>query len=161
MKRATQFSRNRIAAGVGMLAAVAGGFTMPSAQAQENRLLTLEEVVVSASRRDESLQDVALAMSVLDTGNLADAGFTSLPEIVPGVSIVDTGGPCSNSVYMRGINAVLAAGVATYVDDIPFGSSTIYTNPAPLDGTLLDLGTLDVMKGPQGTLWGASAMGRQ
>ncbi len=147
---------------MGMLAAMAGGFAVPQAQARENRMVTLEEVVVSASRRDESLQDVALSMTVLDTGSLADAGFTSLPEIltfVPGVSVVDTGGPFSNSVYMRGINAVLAGGVASYVDDIPFGSATIYTTPTPLDGTLLDLGTLDVMKGPQGTLWGAGAMG--
>ncbi len=157
------FGKRAIAVRLQLLG-LAAAAAVPAAPgfAQGEGVQRLEEVVVSASRRDESLQDVALAVSVLDPGRLVDAGLTSLPEIltfVPGVSVVDTGGPFNNSVYMRGINAVLAAGVATYVDEIPFGSSTVYTTPAPLDGTLLDLGTLDVMKGPQGTLWGASAMG--
>jgi len=108
------------------------------------------------------LQDVAIAVSVIDVGKFTDAGLTSLTDIlpfVPGVSVVDTGAPFSNAVYMRGINAFLSAGVVSYIDEIPFGSSTVYTNPTPLDGTLLDLGTLDVMKGPQGTLYGSSALG--
>ena len=96
------------------------------------------------------------------SAQLSDAGLNGLQEVlgfVPGVSVVDSGGNFNNQVYIRGINAVLAAGVATYVDEIPFGSSTVYTTPAPLDGTLLDVNTLDVLKGPQGTLYGASAMG--
>ena len=103
-------------------------------------------------------------MMVIDTNKFADAGLTSLADIlpfVPGVSVLDGGGGSFfNTVYIRGVNAVLTAGVATYVDEIPVGSSTPYAGGgAPLDGTLLDLGTLEVMKGPQGTLYGASAMG--
>ena len=131
---------------------------------QRNRrtALEVEEITVTASRREETLQNAAVAVTVLDVGALADAGFNGLPEVlgfVPGVSVVDGGSNFNNQVYIRGINAVLAAGVATYVDEIPFGSSTVYTTPAPLDGTLLDVNTLDVLKGPQGTLYGASAMG--
>lgn len=122
----------------------------------------IEEVLVTASRREESLKDVAMAVSVIDPSQFTEAGLTRLSDVltfVPGVSVTDNGNPFFNSVFLRGVNAVLAAGVATYVDEIPFGSSTVYTTPAPLDGTLLDLRTMDVLKGPQGTLWGASAMG--
>jgi len=156
-------STSTLAASIAALLAAAGGLFSPSpAFAQDEAESALEEVIVTASRREEALQDVAIAVSVIDVGEFADAGLTGLPDIltfVPGVSVVDGGAPFSNSVYMRGINAVLSAGVVSYIDEIPFGSSTVYTNPTPLDGTLLDLGTLDVMKGPQGTLYGSSAMG--
>jgi iron complex outermembrane receptor protein len=122
----------------------------------------IEEVIVTASRRAEELQDVAMAVAVIDPREYADAGLTGLANIlpfVPGVSVIDSGATFFSPVYIRGINAALSAGVTSYIDEIPFGSSTVYTNPTPLDGTLLDLGTLDVIKGPQGTLYGASAMG--
>ena len=144
--------------------AFAGGFAYsPMARAQEGDEATeLEEVVVTASRREEKLQNVAMSVSVVDVKQYTDAGLTNMADIlpfVPGVSVIGSGGNFGNQVYIRGINAVLAAGVTSYIDDIPIGSSTVYTTPAPLDGTLLDLGTLDVLKGPQGTLYGASALG--
>jgi outer membrane receptor protein involved in Fe transport len=147
--------------------AIGSGFalidlTAPPAFAQEQADTELEEIIVTASRREEALQNVALAVTVVDVGDLADAGLTGLTDVlpyVPGVSVVDTGRPFFNSVYIRGINSVLAAGVVSYVDEIPFGSSTVYTSPAPLDGTLLDLSSLNVLKGPQGTLYGASSLG--
>jgi outer membrane receptor protein involved in Fe transport len=145
-----------------VLAASGGAVASRPALAQGQEAKQLEEIVVTASRREEQLQDVALAVSVLDTTALADAGLTGLPEIlqfVPGVSVDDSGAAYNSSVYMRGINSVLSAGVVSYVDDIPFGSSTVYSNPTPLDGTLLDLASLDVLKGPQGTLYGSSAIG--
>ncbi len=147
--------------GLGILSAT-GVLLAESAAAQETTGAAIEEITVTASRREETLQNAAVAVTVLDVGALSDAGFNGLPEVlgfVPGVSVVDGGSNFNNQVYIRGINAVLAAGVATYVDEIPFGSSTVYTTPAPLDGTLLDVDSLNVLKGPQGTLYGASAMG--
>lgn len=156
------------------LAIAAGLGLAPNALAQANndpvedetereRDTELDDViVVTASRREEALQDVAMAVSSIDTNEYIDAGLAGLTDIltfVPGVSVTNNGRPYFNNVYMRGINAQLSAGVTSYIDDIPFGSSTVYTSPAPLDGTLLDLGTLDVLKGPQGTLYGASAIG--
>lgn len=130
--------------------------------AGDEQTAAMDDLIVTASRREEPLQDVAMAVTSIDTDERIDAGFSGLTDIltfVPGVSTTNTGRPYLNNVYMRGINAQLSAGVSSYVDEIPFGSSTVYTQPTPLDGTLLDLGTLDVMKGPQGTLYGASAMG--
>lgn len=149
--------------------AIAIGLSLaPVAQAQsdneqdEQDLARDDVIVVTASRREEALQDVAMAVSAINADDYIDAGLTGLTDIltfVPGVSINNIGRPYFNNVFMRGINAQLSAGVPSYVDEIPFGSSTVYTSPAPLDGTLLDLETLDVLKGPQGTLYGASAMG--
>lgn len=128
----------------------------------ERAAMREDVIVVKASRRNERLQDVAMTVATVDVREYIDAGQTSLTDIlpfVPGVSVNDTGRPFLNNVFMRGINAQLSAGVPSYVDEIPFGSSTVFTAPAPLDGTLLDLGTLDILKGPQGTLYGASALG--
>lgn len=152
-----------------IISAIGSGFVLfggialvPSASAQDDAGMELEEIIVTASRREETLQNAALAVTVVDVREFADAGLTSLTQIlpyVPGVSVQDSGRPFFNSVYIRGINSVLAAGVVSYLDEIPFGSSTIYTSPTPLDGTLLDLSTLDILKGPQGTLYGASSLG--
>lgn len=123
----------------------------------------IEEVRVTASRREENLQDVAVAVTVIDQEELARGGKSSLPELmtfVPGVTVAQTGANFFNDVYIRGINATVVAGVGTYVDDIPYNSSTRYAGGgAPVDGTLLDLEYVNVLKGPQGTLYGASAMG--
>ena len=163
-------SNFNLATSISLALAFAAGLSVSTAAlAQENQagesegVGLLEEVMVTASRREEALQDVAFAVTVVDMQNYTDAGLTSLTDIlpfVPGVSVQDSGGAFANDVYIRGINAVGAGGVSTYVDEIPFGSSTVYSSGgAPLDGSLLDLGTLDVMKGPQGTLYGASALG--
>lgn len=125
-------------------------------------LETVDVITVTASRRQETLQDVAMAVTTIDTNDYVDAGQTTLTDIlsfVPGVTTSNNGRPALNNVFIRGIAAELSAGVASYIDEIPFGSSTVYANSAPLDGTLLDLGTMDVLKGPQGTLYGASALG--
>jgi len=123
----------------------------------------IEEVIVTASRREESLQDVAIATAVVDVGELIDAGFSSLTDVlafVPGVSVADNGASIFSEVFVRGVNATGAAGVATYFDEIPVGSSSVYgIGTAPLDGTLMDIQSMNVLKGPQGTLYGASAMG--
>ncbi len=156
-------STRLLSASIGLILAFSGGvFYSPQTWAQEEAGDELEEVIVSASRRDEKLQDVAVAVTVVNVDDFTKAGMSSLADIlpfVPGVSVDGNGQSFFNQVFIRGVNAVLSAGVVSYVDDIPFGSSTVYTSPAPLDGTLLDLGTLDVLKGPQGTLYGASAMG--
>ena len=140
-------------------ASIGGAIYSSNSYAQEEDMSVMEEVMVTASRREESLQDVALAMSVLDTEEYAKAGLTNLASIlpfVPGVILQEGGATFGNNVFIRGINAAGAAGVGTYVDEIPYGSSTVYAGGgAPVDGTLIDLESLNVLKGPQGTLYGA------
>lgn len=157
-------TKRNLAAAISLALTFSGGMSYSStSSAQEEDLGLLEEVMVTASRREEAVQDVALSVTVIDTKDYIDSGLSSLTDIlpfVPGVSVQDAGAAFGSDVYVRGINAVGAGGVSTYIDEIAFGSSTVYAGGnAPLDGTLLDLGTLDVMKGPQGTLYGASALG--
>lgn len=128
-----------------------------------NDRVTLQEIIVTASRRAEALQNVAMAATVLDPTDFARSGLTSLSAIlpfVPGVAVIDSGRSFGSNIIVRGINAAQAAGVGTYIDDIPYGSSTPYAGGgSPVDGVLLDLRQMSLLKGPQGTLYGASAMG--
>ena len=165
----TKHKLSLVANGVTMaLAAVSLGTQAQAQQAQsadeaQSTPSTIEEVTVTASRREERLQDVAVAVSVIDPKQFANSGLTELTTILPfapGVAVQDTGSTYRNDVYIRGINATGAGGVGTYVDDIPYGSSTKDAGGgAPIDSMLLDVEQLSILKGPQGTLYGASAMG--
>lgn len=167
MTKVKQASWARCCANAGLLAtlltAEAHAQEVQKANEDKSNATALEEVMVTASRREERLQDVAVAVTVLDPQDFTKAGLTSLASVlpfVPGVSVQDSGATYRSDIYIRGINATGAGGVGTYVDDIPYGSSTKDAGGgAPIDSTLLDLENLSVLKGPQGTLYGASAMG--
>ncbi|MDB5365609.1 MAG: hypothetical protein JWM77_1536 [Rhodospirillales bacterium] len=144
----------------GLLASVA----LPGlAQAQQ-----IEEVLVTAQKRTESIQAVPQAISVL-TGDQLDRlqvkELADLAAYVPGMSV--RGGSVGNrTIVLRGIttNAQSSAGsriVGIYVDDVAFGSGTSYAGIAniDLDLSMFDLERVEVLNGPQGTLYGASAMG--
>lgn len=125
----------------------------------------VEEVTVTASRREERLQDVAIAVAVLNPDDFANGGLTELTSIlpfVPGVAVQESGATYRSDIYIRGINATGAGGVGTYVDDIPYGSSTKDAGGgAPIDSTLLDLENLSVLKGPQGNAVRCQCNGRR
>jgi outer membrane receptor protein involved in Fe transport len=125
----------------------------------------LEEVVVTASRREQAVQDVAASVAVIDPQDFATGGLNSLADVlayVPGVQVNDNGAPGQGSITMRGVaNIFSTPTVGIYVDDIPYGSVTAFAEGAnfALDSLLGDLERVEVIKGPQGTLFGASSMG--
>lgn len=125
----------------------------------------LEEVVVTASRREQAVQDVAASVAVIDPEDFATGGLTSLTDVlayVPGVQFNNNGAPGQGSITMRGVaNVFSTPTVGIYVDDIPYGSVTAFAEGAnfALDSLLGDLERVEVIKGPQGTLFGASSMG--
>ena len=125
----------------------------------------LEEVVVTASRREEAIQNVAAAVAVIDPQTFAAGGVNSLTGVlayVPGVIFNDNGAPGQGSITMRGVaNIFSTPSVGVYVDDIPYGSVTAFAEGAnfALDSLLGDIERVEVIKGPQGTLFGASSMG--
>ena len=140
---------------------VASGFP---AVAQSKEGAVIEEVIVSASRRDEAIQDVPASVTSLDTENFLENGLKSLKDLegfVPGLTVVSGGSPVDNNVSLRGIVGAGTATVATYVDDVPYGSATPYAGGArlSLDQVLGDIQRLEVIRGPQGTLYGASSLG--
>lgn len=125
-----------------------------------------ETVVVTATRRREPVRDVPLRVETLGAEGLERAGATSLADTLgalPGVDVGSDGGPGRSQVTMRGITvgSMGTATVGTYVDEVAFGSSTAFVGAAAaaLDLSLLDLHHVEVLRGPQGTLYGAGAMG--
>ena len=141
-------------------AAVAQSPAGPAAPTEASQDEGTEEVVVTARRIQENVQDVPISMSVVTGAKLEQArGFTveSLNNIVPNIKVFKTvGNSNSYSIFIRGIgrdnNAfIIEAPIATYVDDVYY--------PYPT-GLVIDNGGLErveVLRGPQGTLYGRNA----
>lgn len=121
----------------------------------------LEEVVVTAQKRAENLQDVPMSISVLSGEALANKQILSLRELVVGTPNVQASGVFAEGMpvfSVRGITSVAygptdASPVATYYDEVYKGSVTL------LGVGMYDLDRVEVLKGPQGTLYGRSTTG--
>jgi iron complex outermembrane recepter protein len=125
-----------------------------------------ETITVTATRRREPLRDVPLRVETINVERLERSGAASLSDYVgtlPGVDVSSDGGPGRGQVNIRGVTVGSqgTATVGTYVDEVAFGSSTAFVGAAvsALDMSLLDLHHLELLRGPQGTLYGAGAMG--
>ncbi len=147
-----------------ILALIAGGATGPEALAAEaGTAASLEEVVVTAQKRAESVQKVPISISVLNGAGLDQSTQPNMSAIfntVPGVATLPSFQAGSSQIIMRGVtaNGALAnqaSTVAYYLDAVPFGfmRSAITPDPAPYD-----LDHVEVLRGPQGTLYGANAL---
>jgi iron complex outermembrane receptor protein len=130
-----------------------------------NGRVKVEEIVVTASKRSERLIDVPQSVTVLSTDSLTRVGanqFRDFAEKIPALSYRSSG-PALNQISLRGVTvgADVSATVGVYVDDVPYGSSTSFTKAGiiSLDSGLFDLDRVEVLKGPQGTLYGSSTMG--
>ena len=128
----------------------------------------LEEVIVTAQKRNEDIQTVPMSMSAISQDQLERLHATELADYagyVPGLQIQTNGSPAQATISLRGIAPLgSSATVSTYIDDTPLGSSSIYGGAVGTAGTVLDLLPFDfqsfeVLRGPQGTLYGASALG--
>ena len=131
----------------------------------ERRNRRIEEVIVTAQKREERLIDVPQSMSVLFADDLAKSGVVQLRDFantVPGLSFT-TAGAGFTQISLRGVTVGTDVGptVGIYVDEVPYGGSTIFSVAAraTLDVGLFDLDRVEVLRGPQGTLYGASTMG--
>jgi iron complex outermembrane receptor protein len=126
----------------------------------------LEEVVVTANKRSERLADVPMSAVVLSGQKLTESQANTLQDIVnrvPGLQLVSDS-PIDNLLIIRGISTGLGAinsSVATYVDEVPYTSEGPFADSANLAPNLdtYDLARVEVLRGPQGTLYGANALG--
>jgi iron complex outermembrane receptor protein len=132
---------------------------------EQSSKVKLEEIVVTAQKREERLIDVPQSVSVLSSGDLAKLGATQFRDYantIPGLSFT-TQGAGLTQISLRGVTTGIDVGptVGIYVDDVPYGSSTVYGSFAQLafDANPFDLDRIEVLRGPQGTLYGASSMG--
>lgn len=126
---------------------------------------TLDAVVVTANKRVENVREVGASISVIGERQLENIGAASLSDyaaLVPGFQVQSNGTPGMTAVSLRGIAALSSgATVATYIDEVPVGSSSIYQGASALMLDLLpyDITRIEVLRGPQGTLYGAGAVG--
>ena len=124
----------------------------------------LEEIVVTAEKRDSTVQATPISMSAFSGQELQAAGITTVEELalaVPGVS-TRTAGPGQTEYEMRGLTSSggAAATVGFYLDETPLSASAVALNGRTvIDPELFDLNHAEVLRGPQGTLYGAGSMG--
>jgi iron complex outermembrane recepter protein len=151
------------AAGAGAVAGDRGGAApravAASAVAGGQDGSALQDIVVTAQRRSERLQSVPIAVSAVSSAQLAKVGISSTQDlaiVTPGLTVPQTAG--FTQPHLRGIGASTAAPgseqpVATYVDGVfmAFAPSTLLT--------LNNIERVEVLKGPQGTLFGRNATG--
>jgi iron complex outermembrane recepter protein len=126
---------------------------------------TLEEIVVTATKRREALSKTGVSVAVATSEQLQERSANSLQDylaFIPGVAVQSNGTPGFGEVSIRGIAPQsVGATTATYIDGVPFGPTSALTENAlfTLDLNPTDLDHVEVLKGPQGTLYGASSMG--
>ena len=142
-----------------------GTATGQTQQDEDSAVVEIEEIIVTASRREQHLQDAPLSISVIDPAEFALGGLTNLQDVVnytPGVNFSDGGSPALQTITMRGVSQTLVAPtVAIYLDDIPLGGGGQFGDAGAQAQDLVRAGMdrIEVSKGPQGTLFGASSMG--
>lgn len=135
----------------------------PQAEAQRSEDGGIREIVVTATRREQSLQRAPVSVTALTGEALAQAGVTDttvLQQQTPSLQIVPSGGgnPVSTMVSLRGqiqnaINITNDPSVALYVDDIYVGKDAGNVTD------ITDVQRIEVLKGPQGTLFGRNSTG--
>jgi outer membrane receptor protein involved in Fe transport len=123
-----------------------------------------QEVVVTAQKRSATVQTTAATIMATTGDDLKARGivsFSSLAIATPGVSLKSEG-PTQTEIEMRGMTSSggNSATVGFYIDDVPLtGPAGAQNGHVVIDPTLYDLNRVEVLQGPQGTLYGASSMG--
>jgi outer membrane receptor protein involved in Fe transport len=120
----------------------------------------LQEIVVTATRHEENLSKVPISVTAL-TGDMMDArgikDFQDVVKFTPGVSIDNAG---TNNISIRGIASTGGAGTTgIYLDDTPIQMRALAFNPDEALPKSFDLDRIEVLRGPQGTLFGAGSEG--
>jgi iron complex outermembrane recepter protein len=120
---------------------------------------TLDEVVVTARKREEPLKDVPIAVSAVSTDTLQEQQYNEVRDVAqisPGLNIT-TDSPARAFISMRGIGDTLInsvqPGVGIFIDGI------YQPNTAYLNSPLVDVARIEVLRGPQGTLFGNNTLG--
>lgn len=132
-----------------------------------SEVLDGNEIIVTASKRAEKLQDVPTAITAVTSERIDTLGirdFRDYATLVPGLSQRDSGAPGVGSIILRGLNSgpqQVTNTTAVYIDDTPFSASGFVSaggllTPSP---ELAEVERIEVLKGPQGTLYGASSLG--
>jgi iron complex outermembrane recepter protein len=141
------------------------GMDAPALSASEADTPTqLEEVIVTAQKRVSTVQDTPISISAVSGDDLVARGVASLAGLAqgtPGVSLKSEG-PSQTEIEMRGMTSSggNSATVGFYLDDIPLtGPASAQNGHVVIDPDLYDLNRVEILRGPQGTLFGSGSMG--
>ena len=151
---------NAMASAVAIGASIAHVSLASAAEETSANSGALEEIVVTATRREESISKVPISITAMTQDALDQKGirdFTEMVRFTPGVSI-DTSG--TNAISIRGISSSGGAGTTgIYIDDTPIQMRALGFNPDDTLPKTFDLDRVEVLRGPQGTLFGAGSEG--
>jgi outer membrane receptor protein involved in Fe transport len=125
---------------------------------------SLDEILVTAQKRVSTVQTTPISISAVSGDDLIARGVSSLASLAqgtPGVSL-KTEGPSQTEIEMRGMTSSggNSATVGFYLDDIPLaGPASAQNGHVVIDPDLYDLSRVEILRGPQGTLFGSGSMG--
>jgi iron complex outermembrane receptor protein len=151
--------------GMRLLASAAALASVSTAHAQDQQPVpdtdAMEEIVVTAQRRSESVQDVPISISAFSGEALEETGIRRLADIrqnTPNLYFEDNGGVLSGEPVVRGITSSGAGisfepAVGVYLDGVFLGRPTLFSQE------LFDIERVEVLRGPQGTLYGRNTLG--
>ena len=134
---------------------------LPNAIAQNAE--SMDEIIVTATKRNESLMDVPMSITVLGQETIETTGMddaTAIAQMTPGLTFNMASNNLNPSFVIRGISVqmndgVLQKAVSTYLDEMPMSDAKSTLN---MDFGLYDVKQVEVLKGPQGTLFGAGTL---
>jgi iron complex outermembrane recepter protein len=134
------------------------------AQTDTSNPLQLQEVVITAQKRESTVQTTPVSIAAVTGASLQESGVASLATLAqgtPGVSLKSEG-PSQTEIEMRGMTSSggNSATVGFYLDDIPLtGPASAQNGHVVIDPDLYDLNRIEILRGPQGTLFGSGSMG--
>ena len=141
------------------LATLYGTSAVAQTETPERAVAVIEEITVTAQRRTQSLQDVPISASVFDADAIQRQNITTIKDyfdLTPNIAVVNTGNRLRNDVGIRGVSNIGGAQnvVGFYVDE--FNVAPVSEN-ATYDQQLIDVERIEVLRGPQSTLFGRNA----
>lgn len=163
MKTNRIFSKTPLAVAVGSI--LSGTAPLAMAQAESGSERGIEEIVVTATRREQSLQDIPYNISAKSGADIAAAQIIDNADLmreIPGVSVVDRGYRNSgviNGIMIRGINVDGSALGDYALSTVPTVSTYVNDTPIYANFVLKDISRVEVLRGPQATLYGSGSLG--
>jgi outer membrane receptor protein involved in Fe transport len=158
--------RLRVLAALGLLSPLilSDAEALDAPQPSEGGEVALTTIIVTADKREEPISSVPMSVTAISGGTLDDLqarDFADYAALVPGLSLASSQ-PGQTRLTLRGQNAGgVGSTVGVYVDESPFGSSTALLNGSINTGDFdtWDMQRIEVLRGPQGTLYGANTEG--
>ncbi|MEJ8566466.1 TonB-dependent receptor [Elongatibacter sediminis] len=128
--------------------------------AEVQRAGTIEEIVVTATKREANIQDIPASITALGGLEIERRGLVSMDDYlstIPGVNMADRG-VSSNKIIIRGVNASIEedSTVGVFFGEVPLNT---VSRGSTADLKMIDLQRVEILRGPQGTLFGSGSMG--